>query len=214
MTPILYARHGESTWNAAGRWQGQADPPLSRRGREQAKALAERLLERLGGTGIGLLATSPLARARETAAIVAERLGTPARWVAGLRELDAGSWSGLTRAEVERRFPRAIARFRAGDLELRAGGEGESRRELRVRVVAALRGLVAEQPGLPLVVVGHLGALRTLVPDARLGNAELLELPAAILTDSGAESDSGAGLRAAAPAARAVRAARAMGDER
>jgi broad specificity phosphatase PhoE len=146
--------------------------------------------------------TSPLARARETAAILAERLGTRARRVAGLRELDAGSWSGLTRAEVERRFPLAIARFRAGDLELRAGGEGESRRELRVRVVAALRGLVAEESALPLLVVGHLGALRTLLPDVRLGNAELLELPAAVLAESPA------GACAAAPAARA------MGDER
>jgi len=202
MTVIFYARHGESTWNAAGRWQGQADPPLSRRGREQASELAERLVALLGGRGIGLLATSPLARARQTAAILGERLGASAQRVAGLRELDAGRWSGLTRAEVERRFPLAIARFRAGDLGLRAGGEGESRRALRVRVVAALRGLVAAQSAHPLVVVGHLGALRTLVPDVRLGNAELLELPTSVLAESIAEAHA------------ATQPARAMGDER
>ena len=69
MTSILYARHGESTWNAAGRWQGQADPPLSGRGRQQATALAERLLARLGAGGIGLLATSPLAQAQSYYAV-------------------------------------------------------------------------------------------------------------------------------------------------
>ena len=68
---LLFARHAESTWNAAGRWQGQADPPLSKRGRRQAAALAERLVARVGDAGIGRLATSPLARARETAAILA-----------------------------------------------------------------------------------------------------------------------------------------------
>lgn len=182
MSAILYARHGESTWNAAGRWQGQADPPLSARGRAQAEALADRLFQRLGAGGISLLATSPLARARATAEIVGARFGVAPRRAPGLRELDAGRWSGLTRAEVERRFGLELARFRAGGLDVCAGGASESRRALRARVVAALRELVAAGPG-PLVVVGHLGALRSLRPDVELANAEVLELPAALVAE-------------------------------
>lgn len=174
MPVIVYARHAESTWNAAGRWQGQADPPLSARGRAQAEALAGRL----GGRGgIGLLATSPLARARQTAEILGARLGLEPRPVDALKELDAGVWSGLTRAEVERRFPEELARFLSGDPEVCAGG-GESRSALAARVAGALRELFSTASGGDLAVVGHLGALRSLLPDARLDNADFLELPA------------------------------------
>jgi broad specificity phosphatase PhoE len=89
---LLCIRHAQSTWNAAGRWQGQADPPLSEQGLRQAEALAERL--RGEGWPLRALLTSDLARARETAA----RLGAafdldPEPWAA-LREADLGLWSG------------------------------------------------------------------------------------------------------------------------
>jgi len=109
MTALWFARHGQSTWNAEGRWQGQADPPLSALGRVQAEALAEAL----AGAGIALLAASDLARARETAAIVGARLGLAPVLEPALREHDVGAWSGLTRTEVEARWPAELARFRA-----------------------------------------------------------------------------------------------------
>lgn len=100
MTRILLVRHGESTWNADGRWQGQADPPLTERGREQARQAASAI-----GT-IHAIVTSDLERASETGAIVARLLGVDHVAVEpGLRERDAGPLSGLTREEIHETFP-------------------------------------------------------------------------------------------------------------
>lgn len=97
---ILLVRHGESTWNAAGRWQGQADPPLTALGRDQARAAAA-ALER-----IDLVVASDLDRAHETARLLAAPLGRePVLVDPDLRERDAGAFSGLTRAEIHERHP-------------------------------------------------------------------------------------------------------------
>jgi glucosyl-3-phosphoglycerate phosphatase len=186
MVELWFLRHGESVWNAAGLWQGQADPPLSERGRQQA----ERAAERLAGLGIGLLAASDLGRARATAEIAAARLGLPILLEPALRELDVGRWSGLAHGEIERRWPDELARFRAGDLALRAGG-GESRLALRERVEDALRRLVAGARG-SVAVVSHLGVLRALRPQASLGPGELVRLdPLAVRAPDGHNEESG-----------------------
>jgi broad specificity phosphatase PhoE len=100
-TRILLARHGETEWNRLGRWQGHADPPLNDLGRRQAEILAEQL----AGDTVSAVYSSDLRRARETARIVAERIGLPVTEDSALREIDVGSWSGLTRDEVRERFP-------------------------------------------------------------------------------------------------------------
>jgi probable phosphoglycerate mutase len=125
-TRILLARHGETEWNRVGRWQGHADQPLNEAGRLQASELAERL----AGDGITAVYSSDLARARETADAVADRLGLEVVEDEGLREIDVGSWSGLTRAEVERRFPEGYARWLQGEI----GHDGETREQLTARV--------------------------------------------------------------------------------
>ena len=100
MGRILFVRHGQSEWNAVGRWQGQADIPLSDLGREQAKAAASSL-----GT-FDVAASSTLSRAAETAYIVTNELGIgPIVPVPELVERSAGEWSGLTRAEIEEEWP-------------------------------------------------------------------------------------------------------------
>ena len=170
MADLLFIRHGESIWNAAGRWQGQADPPLSEVGRRQADALADGLR----GESLALLAASDLVRAAETARMVGEALGLTPRLVPELRELDVGIWSGLRHAEIEARFPDELARFRAGDLEVRPGG-GESRAEFRRRVCGALDRLFADAPG-GVAVVSHLGVLRAVRPAAVLRNAAWVRL--------------------------------------
>lgn len=182
MRALWFARHGQSTWNAEGRWQGQADPPLSALGRAQAEALADAL----AGAGIALLAASDLARARETAAIVGARLGLAPVLEPALREHDVGRWSGLTHAEIEARWPEDLARFRAGDLALGPGG-GESRLALRARVDAALERLEARAQG-PLALVSHLGVLRALDPDAHVAPGGLLRVarPGAMSRRTGA----------------------------
>lgn len=99
---ILLVRHGESTWNAEGRWQGQADPPLSRRGRAQARAAAAHL------PAAAAVVASDLDRARETADLLVTPHGLAVVIDVDLRERDAGAFSGLTRSEIHDRFPGAL----------------------------------------------------------------------------------------------------------
>lgn len=100
MTRVLLVRHGQSEWNADGRWQGQADPPLTDLGRAQAHHAARSL-----GV-VDAIVSSDLQRAAETAAILAGELGVgPVVLDPDLRERDAGEWSGLTRSEIERDWP-------------------------------------------------------------------------------------------------------------
>jgi broad specificity phosphatase PhoE len=168
MLCMLCIRHAQSTWNALGRWQGQADPPLSAAGRREAEALAERLAREAGS--LAGLVTSDLARARETAAVLGEALGLEPEPMPALREVDIGSWSGRAGEEIARLWPEDYARFRAGDPELRLGG-GESRRALRARVADALRALERRFGAREIVVVTHLGWLRALRPGLELPNA-------------------------------------------
>ena len=171
MDSLLCIRHAQSTMNAAGLWQGQANPPLSEEGRGQAYALGERL----EGESLSVLVASDLRRARETAEIAGRRLGIATRLEPGLRELDVGDWTGLARDEIARRWPEDFDRFRSGDLDVRAGG-GETRRELRERVLAALRSLQQIYRDGRIGVVTHLGVIRTLSPGIQITNAEWFRL--------------------------------------
>lgn len=164
-TRLLLIRHAESTWNAAGRWQGHADLPLSARGRIQAEALGSELEEQ----GIDVLLSSDLLRAAQTAAILGKAFGLEPILDARLRELDIGRWAGLTRAEIAERDPEALARFEIGDPDARAGG-GESRRELRSRVRAFAHQLCWQHAGRLVAVVAHMGAIRALRPGVLLAN--------------------------------------------
>jgi broad specificity phosphatase PhoE len=104
MTRILIVRHGQSEWNAVGKWQGQADIPLSDLGRAQAHAAAAKL-----GTFDGYMA-SPLLRAWETATIITAHLGVgPITPMIEFVERSAGEWSGLTRAHIEEQWPGYLA---------------------------------------------------------------------------------------------------------
>ena len=146
MTTILLARHGETDWNREGRFQGHADPPLNEEGRAQARDLARRLAD----DPFDAVYSSDLRRAHETALIVAERHGVPVVTEPGLREIDVGSWSGLTRAEVEERFPGA------------AHHDGESREDHLARVVDTVERIACAHPGRRILVVSHGGSLRAL----------------------------------------------------
>ncbi len=168
MARLLLIRHGQSSWNAQGRWQGWADPPLSDIGEAQAVAAAERLR----GEGLTKVVSSDLQRARRTAELIAERLGLPLLDpVPDLRERDIGDWSGLTTVEIEQGWPGWLALWRAGELE--RPPQGEAHHELGARVVAALERL-AELDGCILVVthggVIHLVQDRLGVGGTRVGN--------------------------------------------
>jgi broad specificity phosphatase PhoE len=155
VTTIFLARHGESDWNVEKRFQGHSDRPLTERGREQAHALADLV----GTEKIDAIYTSPLSRARETAEIVAARAGLEAVALPELREVDTGSWSGLSRADVETRFPEGFARWRSGG----SGWEnGESYEEMAERVIGALRKIAEDHPDDRVLVISHGGPIRAI----------------------------------------------------
>jgi len=154
---VWLIRHAESEWNAAGRWQGQRDPALSERGREQAQRLAATLAD----AQLDAIVASDLRRARETAAIVGGALGVEPHFDGRLRERDLGYWSGLTSVEIVARWPRDLARLRERDPELQPGG-GESLRALHARVAEFVAVLSAWPGDGPLAIVTHAGILRAL----------------------------------------------------
>jgi broad specificity phosphatase PhoE len=155
VTIILLARHGESDWNAARRWQGHADRPLTEKGREQARALAERLAH----VELDAVFSSDLRRAADTAAEVARAQGIEAVELQGLREVDVGSWSGLTREEAEQRFPAGFARWQKG---FPGWDDGESYEEMTSRVLDAVLGVARAHEGGRALVVSHGGPIRAI----------------------------------------------------
>ena len=167
MTELLLVRHAETEWNRVGRWQGHADPPLNEAGRAQARALAETL----AGQQVDAIYTSDLRRAAETAAILGAALGRPVTPDPDLREIDVGSWSGLTRDEVAERFPDWTTH------------DGESPDELQTRVVDAVRRIARRHPDGLVLIVTHGGSIRSLErhihgrSERVLANCELCRLP-------------------------------------
>jgi len=111
ISELLLVRHAESEWNATGRWQGHADPPLSPAGRAQARALAEAIAPLLEARRPSLLVCSDLSRAIETARALGAACGLDPVPDPRLRELDVGSWSGLTEPEIRRSEAEAGARI-------------------------------------------------------------------------------------------------------
>lgn len=162
-TRILTVRHGESEWNAQGRWQGHADPPLTETGLLQAYEAAQTL-----GTFDAIWA-STLQRAAHTAAVIAEVVGIgPVQLHPGLMEAGFGPWQGLTVAEIEAGWP--------GFLADRKRPEGaETFDQLTHRGLGTLRHLAAATPGGEVLAVTHGGLVRVMAlaaggPEIRLGN--------------------------------------------
>jgi broad specificity phosphatase PhoE len=153
VTTVYLARHGQSDWNAAGRWQGHADRPLTALGLRQAADLAEEL----AGVPLDAVYSSDLRRARETAEAVAAPRGLQVSTVADLREVDVGSWSGLTRAEAMERFPVEFRRWTEGE---HGWEDGETYERMAERVVGAVRRIAAGHAGESLLVVAHGGPIR------------------------------------------------------
>jgi broad specificity phosphatase PhoE len=155
VTIILLARHGQSDWNASRRWQGHADRPLTEKGRAQAQALAHRLAH----IELDAVCSSDLRRAADTARVVAEAQGLELVQLPELREVDVGSWSGLTRDEAEERFPEGFARWREG---FPGWEDGEEYDDMAQRVIGAVVEIaLAHEEGRALVV-SHGGPIRAI----------------------------------------------------
>ena len=162
MRRLLLLRHSQSTWNAEGRWQGHADPPLSAEGKQAAKAAAPQY------SHISRVVSSPLLRATETAEIIAESSGTShIATHPGLTERDLGEWTGLTRSEVEERWPGYLSGHKWPE-------SAETTEAFRKRVLEAIHSIAGEFEE-DVLVVAHAGVIITLeqslgVPWRRIGN--------------------------------------------
>jgi len=153
-TTILLVRHGETDWNRDNRFQGHADTTLNDAGRAQVADLAHALRsERFSA-----VYSSPLERAAETATIIASELGLEVRLDEALMEVDVGSWSGLTRSEIETRYADGYARWRAYG---HGWDDGETYEELGLRVVAGLQRIAGSHPDQQVLAVTHGGPIRS-----------------------------------------------------
>ncbi|MCM6778869.1 histidine phosphatase family protein [Nocardia sp. CDC159] len=159
-TTLLLLRHGATALTPERRFSGSgSDPGLSAAGWRQAEAAAQMLAKRWP---VRAVVSSPLRRCRETAAVVARRLGFDVRIDAGWREADFGVWDGLTFAEVRERHPDELAAWLASPTAV-PGGTGESLAAVTRRVEPTRDKLLAGHPGQTVLVVSHVAPLRTLV---------------------------------------------------
>jgi len=149
-TRIVLVRHGQSTWNADGRWQGQADPPLSALGEAQARAAAG------GCPDVDAVVASDLVRAQQTARIIGEHRGFgPVRAEPRLRETFTGEWTGLTRDEIEETWPGWLAADRRPP-------SFEPWEQVTRRATTALVDLHEAHPGGTVLAVAHAGVIRAI----------------------------------------------------
>ncbi|MEU1622726.1 bifunctional RNase H/acid phosphatase [Streptomyces sp. NPDC005722] len=194
-TTFVLLRHGETPLTAEKRFSGSGgdDPELSEKGRWQAQRVADALAAR--GT-VQAVVTSPLARCRQTAQTVADRLGLDVRVDEGLRETDFGAWEGLTFAEVKERHPAELDAW-LGSAKTAPPG-GESFAAVARRVSLARDKLIARYAGRTVLVVTHVTPIKTLVRLALGAPPESLfrmELSAAALSAVAYYGDGNASLR-------------------
>lgn len=154
MTRLIIWRHGQTSWNASRRFQGQSDVSLDEVGQAQAAAAAELL----SAESPDAIVTSDLRRTSETASALVALTGLPAHPDARLRERSFGSWQGLLRTEIEERHPDEFARWIKGDPDPGCGIEPLN--DLANRVSAGFDDAVRRAPGGTVVAVTHGAAAR------------------------------------------------------
>lgn len=169
VTHFTLVRHGETAWNANGRWQGHAHVPLNETGRTQAQLLAEHLKSK--GVGFKAIITSDSMRAAQTAEKIGAALGIPVLRDARLREIDIGEWQGLTADEVRAWDPE---RYHAVDLDpwLVKRPGGESGADVGARAMACLEEHGQDAHGGHLIAVSHGGTIRNLLQHLSLARAD------------------------------------------
>jgi broad specificity phosphatase PhoE len=157
---LLLVRHAETVWNAAGRIQGQVDPPLSDRGRRQCELLGRRF----DGCRVNTIHSSDLQRAAHTADAVAAATGARVVLTKRLREIALGEWEGADSGSLAARWPELFSRWRAEpSWDLVPGGEGET--AFRARVAAAVDEVLGSGAR-TAVLVTHIGVIRLLLSTA------------------------------------------------
>jgi probable phosphoglycerate mutase len=166
---LLLLRHGQTELSVERRYSGHGDPELTPLGHAQAAGAAARLAR---VPDVAAVLTSPLQRARQTAALVAEATGAPLQVRERLIETDFGAWEGLTFAEARARDPQLHAEW-LGSEEVAPPG-GESFATVGRRIEAERAELLQEYPGATLVLVTHVTPIKMLLRDALQGGPGVL----------------------------------------
>lgn len=162
MARLFLIRHGETDWNVEGRWQGHADVPLNAWGRQQALRMARNLAQR----GLIAIYSSDLARARQTAEILAQTVGLPVFLDRRLREIDQGDWEGLLVTEIQARYAMLFQK-RCQDPWNIAPPGGESGLQVQTRVLAVINDILYTHPQGNIAVVSHGFALALIIAHYR-----------------------------------------------
>ena len=157
-TITVLLRHGDTCLSPEHRFSGLRDLPLSDSGTRQARAAARRLA---AGTRIDAVVSSPLRRAAATAAIAAGELGLTAVTDDDLRETDFGDWEGFTLAEIQQRWPAAVAAWQHNPEQAPPGGESFA--DTANRVHRACDRLLQDHGGQTVLVVSHITPIKILL---------------------------------------------------
>ncbi|TDZ81742.1 bifunctional RNase H/acid phosphatase [Mycobacteroides salmoniphilum] len=157
-TRMLLLRHGQTELSVQRRYSGRGNPELTELGLDQAAKAAQYLASR---GGIAAVISSPLGRAKQTAAAAAEALGAPLTVDDDLIETDFGKWEGLTFSEASERDPQLHAQW-LSDTSV-TPPEGESFDTVHHRVRRARNRIIAEYGGATVLVVSHVTPIKTLL---------------------------------------------------
>lgn len=158
-TVIHLIRHGETTWNDQKLWQGHADSPLSDKGYWQSELLGRRMRDEQWN--LTKIYSSDLIRASETAKQITKFLPIEINHLECFREIDLGSWSGLTAEQIKARFPQAYSKMEQG-YDVRRGG-GETVKELESRVRDCLDLSISRSRGETYAIVTHGGPIKAIL---------------------------------------------------
>ncbi len=154
-TIITLVRHGETEWNALGKFQGCKDIDLSREGVIQAQYLKKRF-----GNNFDHIYTSPLKRALQTAEIISESGNIPPVIETEIREINFGHWEGLTIKEIEADFPEKFLQWRTDEINAPICGGELSIKKASVRAGKAVRQIAEKHKGENIIIVAHGGIIK------------------------------------------------------
>jgi len=155
---LYLVRHGETRLNREYRFIGRTDPALSEKGKAQAREIAERL----ASEGIEAIYTSDLLRTRQTAGIIAGRLGLNVVITPELREIDFGDWEGLSYDEIVMRDKEHLEAWMADPTHIDIPG-GESWRHFELRINSALEEIIKAEDDGNILIITHGGPIKLLM---------------------------------------------------
>lgn len=150
MSTLYLIRHGETPWNVEGRYQGQFDPPLTERGRQQAQATAEHL----SPLNFEAIYSSDLTRARQTAEALAERTGLTIQFDPRLREINQGEWQGVLIGDIRAAWPEEIRGWETAPWQHHPPG-GETLQAVQHRLFAAIDDIAVRHPQGKVAIFSH-----------------------------------------------------------